>query len=207
MRKNNNIFWIGYSDLMTSLFFIMLVLFVVTIAYLQNQKKATEKQLRKIEELQTAVKKLPQDYFEYQPQYKRFKLKKQIQFDKGKDDIKSEYTDYLIGVGNSINNLIDSLNSNREYKSFDIKYLVIIEGMASIDPYKDNFKLSYQRALALYDLWKNQVKGIIFNPNYCEIQVAGSGTEGIREYSADKEYMNQQFLIQIVPKMGKISDK
>lgn len=207
MKKNNNIFWIGYSDLMTSLFFIMLVLFVVTIAYLQNQKKATEKQLKKIEELQTAVKKLPQNYFEYQPQYKRFKLKKQIQFDKGKDEIKDEYTAYLIGVGKSINNLIDSLNSNREYKSFDIKYLVIIEGMASIDSYKDNFGLSYRRALALYELWKKEIGGIIFNPNYCEIQIAGSGTQGIREYSDVKEYMNQQFLIQIVPKMGNISDK
>jgi hypothetical protein len=61
--------------------------------------------------------------------------------------------------------------------------------------------------LALYELWKKELKGIIFNPNYCEIQIAGSGTEGIREYSGDKEFMNQQFLIQIVPKMGKISDK
>jgi outer membrane protein OmpA-like peptidoglycan-associated protein len=207
MKKNNNIFWVGYSDLMTSLFFIMLVLFVLTTAYLQNEKKATEKQLDKIKELQTAVKKLPQNYFEYQPEYKRFKLKKQIQFDRGKDDIKNEYVDYLIGVGNSINKLIDSLNLNPEYKNFDIKYLVIIEGMASIDSYKDNFNLSYQRALALYELWKKELKGIIFNPNYCEIQIAGSGTEGIREYSGDKEFMNQQFLIQIVPKMGKISDK
>lgn len=37
--KKDNIFWIGYSDLMTSLFFVMLVLFVVTIGYLNYQMK------------------------------------------------------------------------------------------------------------------------------------------------------------------------
>ena len=74
--KNNNIFWISYSDLMTSLFFIMLVLFVVTIGYLQFQKKATEKQLEKIQELQTAVQNLPEDYFVYQPNFKRFNKQK-----------------------------------------------------------------------------------------------------------------------------------
>lgn len=186
----------------------MLVLFVVTIGYLQNQTKATKKQLKKIEELQTAVKKLPATYFEYQQQYKRFKLRKEIQFDKGDFTIKSEDTNYLVTVGKSINSLLDSLNSNKTYRNFDIKYLVIIEGMASRDDYKMNFELSYLRALSLYKLWKNEIKdGIIFNPNYCEIQIAGSGTDGIREYSDSLEYMNQQFLIQIVPKMGKISEK
>ena len=65
--KNNNFFWVSFSDLMTSLFFIMLVLFVVTIGYLQFQKKATEEQLEKIKELQTAVQQLPAEYFSYQP--------------------------------------------------------------------------------------------------------------------------------------------
>ena len=206
--KNNNIFWISYSDLMTSLFFIMLVLFVVTIGYLQFQKNATEKQLKKIEELQTAVKQLPEKYFDYQPQYKRFKLKRQIQFDRGKAEIKNEYSSYLINVGASINSLIDSLYSNDKYRNFDIKYLVVIEGMASIDNYPYNFELSYERALSLYKLWKNEIKaGIIFNPNYCEIQIAGSGTEGIREFNGSQEYKNQQFLIHIVPKIGKILEK
>ena len=39
MRKNNNIFWVSYSDLMTSLFFVMLVLFVLSIGYLNNKSK------------------------------------------------------------------------------------------------------------------------------------------------------------------------
>ena len=38
MTKKDNFFWIGFSDLMTSLFFIMLVLFVLTIGYLRHQQ-------------------------------------------------------------------------------------------------------------------------------------------------------------------------
>ena len=205
MKKKNNIFWIGYSDLMTSLFFVMLVLFVVTVGYLKFQKNTTEKKLKKIEELQTAVKQLPEEYFSYQPEYKRFKINRQIQFEKGKSKIDFDYYPYLLDVGRSINNLIDSLNSNETYKNFDIKYLVVIEGMASQDLYSLNFELSYERALSLYRLWK--ANGIYFNPSYCEIQIAGSGTEGIREFSGNDEIKNQQFLIHIVPKIGRIVDE
>lgn len=200
--KKTNIFWISYSDLMTSLFFVMLVLFVVTVGYLKSIVDATNEQLEKIQELQTAVQKLPVEYFQYQPQYKRFKLNKQIQFDRGKSDIKTEYDSYLIEVGNSITKLIDDLNNNEEYKKFDIKYLVVIEGMASKDKYSLNYELSYERALSLYKFWK--INGITFAPQACEIQISGSGIEGIREYSGNHEYKNQQFLIHIIPKMGKI---
>jgi len=203
--KKESFFWISYSDLMTSLFFIMLVLFVLTIGYLQYQKNATEKQLEKIQELQTAVQQLPSQYFEYQPQYKRFRLKEQIQFPSGEANIPTDYREYLINVGKSIFKLIYNLNNNPNYKGLDIKYLVVIEGMASKDNYPYNFELSYKRALSLYRLW--QSVGISFDPEICEIQISGSGTKGIREYSGAREYKNQQFLIHIIPKMGKITEK
>ncbi|MCD4677065.1 MAG: flagellar motor protein MotB [Desulfobacula sp.] len=200
--KKNNIFWISYSDLMTSLFFVMLVLFVVTVGYLKSIVDATKEQLEKIQELQTAVQELPVEYFEYQPQYKRFKLNKQIKFGDYSSTIDSNDTLYLIEVGNSIIKLISDLNMNQEYKKFDIKYLVVIEGMASKDNYANNFELSYERALSLYKLWNRN--GISFDPQNCEIQVSGSGIEGIREYSGTDEFRNRQFLIHIIPKMGKI---
>lgn len=189
---------------MTSLFFIMLVLFVVTIGYLKVQINATEKQLKMIQELQASVQQLPESYFEYQPQYKRFKLKRQIQFSTGSALIDPYYFDYLNGVGNSISVLIQKLNNETKFKGLDIKYLVVVEGMASKDPYTLNFELSYQRSLALYRLWKTT--GISFDPKICEVQIAGSGTEGIREFSGEEEIKNQQFLIHIIPKMGKIID-
>jgi len=187
---------------MTSLFFVMLVLFVVIVGYLKSIVDATEEQLEKIQELQTAVQELPIEYFEYQPQYKRFKLNKQIKFEDYSSTIDSNDTLYLIEVGNSIIKLISDLHMNQEYKKFDIKYLVVIEGMASKDNYANNFELSYERALSLYKLWGRN--GITFDPKNCEIQISGSGIEGIREYSGTDEFRNRQFLIHIIPKMGKI---
>jgi hypothetical protein len=202
--KKESFFWISYSDLMTSLFFIMMVLFVLTIGYLQYQKNATEKQLQKILELQTAVQQLPDQYFEYQPQYKRFRIKEQIRFPLGDDEIPVAYRDYLIKVGQSIFKLIYNLNIDPKFRGLDIKYLIVIEGMASRDAYPYNFELSYKRALSLYKLWKS--KGIWFDPKICEVQISGSGTEGVREYSGTEEYKNQRFLIHIIPKMGKIAE-
>jgi len=204
MRKDN-FFWISYSDLMTSLFFIMMVLFVVTIGYLQYQKNATEKQLAKIQELQTAVQQLPAEYFEYQPLYKRFRLKEQIQFPRGSSAIPDSYRPYLVNVGQSVFRLVYQMSTHPDFRELDIKYLIVIEGMASRDNYPLNFELSYKRALSLYNLWR--MEGIVFDPEYCEVQISGSGTRGIREYSGDQEYRNQQFLIQIIPKMGKITEE
>lgn len=203
--KSNNFFWVSFSDLMTSLFFVMMVLFVVTIGYLQFQKKATEEQLKKIEEIQTAVQQLPEKYFSYQPKYKRFKVNREILFDPLDHKIKKEDKYYLVKVGTSLRKLVDSLNSSKMFKGLDIKYQIVIEGMASKDDYSENFELSYKRALSLYRLWKRNE--IIFNPEICEIQIAGSGTDGVREYSGIDENKNQQFLIHIVPKIGKVDFK
>jgi hypothetical protein len=202
--KKESFFWISYSDLMTSLFFIMMVLFVVTIGYLQYQKNATEQQLKKIQELQTAIQQLPSQYFEYQSAYKRFRLKEQIQFTRGSSIIPDNYRQYLKDVGFSIFKLIYTLNNNPKYKDLDIKYLIVIEGMASKDYYPHNFELSYKRSLSLYNLWRSA--GISFDPAICEVQISGSGTHGIREYTGNQEYKNQQFLIHIIPKMGKIAE-
>jgi len=204
MKKNKYIFWVSYSDLMTSLFFIMLVLFVLSIGYLKSTLDTTKEKLKKIEELQTAVQELPKNYFQYQPEYKRFKLKKQILFNTGSSIIKRKYHNYLINVGKSIQVLINDLGKNKKYKNMDIKYLVVIEGMASKDRWQGNFELSYKRALSLYKLWKNN--GIVFNPKICEIHISGSGIDGIREYSGKMEKKNQQFLIHIIPKIGKIEN-
>ena len=43
-EKKESFFWTSYSDLMTSLFFIMLTLFVLVIVLLHKRMEATEKQ-------------------------------------------------------------------------------------------------------------------------------------------------------------------
>ena len=70
-QKKGSHFWPSYSDLMTSLFFLMLVMFVLTIISLRNTileaerlRQISEEQLRNVQQIQEAVNQLPADYFE-----------------------------------------------------------------------------------------------------------------------------------------------
>ncbi len=198
--KSSDFFWPSYTDLMTSLFFIMLVLYVLTYVKLTNQQKATEQQLKKIKEIQAAVKELPKEYFQYDSVYKRFSLVHNIEFQSGQDIIKPNDKQYLINVGISIKNLINNLK--KKYNNQDIKYVVIIEGMASNDNFRNNYPLSYLRAWAVMKLWQRAY--IMPDQAVCEVQVAGSGTGGIGRYPIIEEYKNQRILIQIVPKIGEL---
>lgn len=198
--KGAGFFWPSFTDLMTSLFFIMLVLYVLTFLKLTEQQKATEEQLKKIQEIQAAVKELPREYFAYDHQYKRFSLVQNIEFDKGKDILREKDETYLINVGKSISKLINDLSV--KYAGQDIKYVVVIEGMASNDNYSENFPLSYKRAWAVLKLWQREL--IVPDQSVCEVQVAGSGTGGIGRFSPNEEIKNQRILIQIVPKIGEI---
>lgn len=178
----------------------MLVLYVLTYVKLKTQQKATEQQLNKIKEIQNSVRELPKQYFEYDSLFKRFSLVKNIEFEPREAIIKASDKEYLLNVGYAIKKVIKTLKD--EYADQDIKYVVIIEGMASNDKYYDNYPLSYKRAWAVLKLW--QEKGIIFDQSVCEIQVAGSGTGGIGRYSKEDENKNQRILIQIVPKIGNL---
>ena len=197
--RESSFFWTSYTDLMTSLFFVMLTLYVLTVAVLKYQQEVTDAQLRKIKEIQNATSNLDSTLFLYQPEYKRFVLRRQIQFDAGKSVIPAADEPYLVAVGRSIQSLIATLSER--YSGQNIKYMLVIEGMASLDPYRYNDELSYQRALALHRFWiRKQLRP---NPVHCEVIVAGSGVEGV---GRDRiETRNQRILIQIIPKIGNIN--
>lgn len=226
-KKKQSFFWVSYSDLMTSLFFIMLLLFVLASGGMYLDKKATEEQLRKIEEIQEAVKQLPTQYFEEDKKNHRWTLKKEFSpafKDRDANIYALNDTAKLVEVGNSLIEVIKKLNYLKEtskYKDMNISYLVVIEGMASRDNYYDNDGLSYRRALSLYYLWKKN--GISFEQSQCEVQISGSGIRGIRPYNTDyynavrlgdsdadskfnlqDEKKNQCIIIQIIPKISSI---
>lgn len=199
-HKESNFFWTSYTDLMTSLFFVMLALYILTVAVLRYQQKATEEQLKKIKEIQNATKALPPEFFQYQPEYKRFSLNQQIAFESGKAIIPINKRAYLIEVGKSIQKLVDTLKV--KYQDSNIKYLIVIEGMASKDNYLYNYQLSYERAFSLYNFWEEN--NIRLDPSICEIIISGSGIGGVGREKI--EYKNQRFLIQIIPKIGTIEE-
>ena len=155
-----------------------------------------EVEYKKLREIQKAIEKLDSRYFVYQPEYKRHVLRSQVQFDKGKSEIKDNYRDMLIEAGRALKDLVDQLEPDD-----NIKYLLVIEGMASRDNYTRNYELSYERALSLYRLWANE--GITFDQNRYEIMISGSGEGGVGRNRVD-EANNQRFLIQIIPKIGEL---
>lgn len=208
---HKNFFWPSYVDLMTSLFIVMLVLFVLSFLLYNKKMKELEIQkenavkiaanAKKVEEIVNSVNALPKEIFEYQPDYKRHRLKIDVEFAVGESSIPEQYKDTLTIAGKAIENLINQMID--KYKD-TIKYLIIIEGQASIDgDLFHNYELSYKRALALLYHWKsNQIK---FDPSVCELMISGSGIEGVgRDMIDDKK--NRRFLIQIIPKVGNIND-
>ena len=212
-KKRESFFWTSYSDLMTSLFFIMLTLFVLAIALLHREvvqigkdRDATEAELQKINEIRTAVQSIDSAYFSYDPAYKKHILKTEVKFQKGSADINDldqATKNELLAVRDRIKDFLDDLMA----KDRDASYLLIIEGQASKDNYALNNQLSYDRALSLFKFWfPNQKETTLqFYSLPCEVVIAGAGyMEG--KPRADKNEDNQRFLIQIIPKPGIIDE-
>jgi len=201
-----NYFWPSYADLMTTLFFIMLVLYVLTYLKIQAEKEQYRIKARLYDRIQ-AVEKDVQDltkrnHFSWDSTYKRLGMTQRIQFDLGKYFIlNSSDIRYLTDAGRDIKHLIDTARDRDKYT----RYLIILEGMASkdnSDPNK-NYELSYNRARQVLELWKRN--GIRFDPEICEVLIAGSGFEGVGRDDKDEE-KNQRVLVQIIPKIWQ-SDK
>lgn len=223
--SKRSFFWASYADLMSSLFFIMLVLFVLTVVMLQkqkspidypkqidslknqitileNEKKTTIAEFNKIKEIQNAIRNIDSTYFAYNAKHKKHILKIDVGFQTNSADITdiNEATRWqLLNAGKAINRFIEEA-----CKKYNAQYLLIIEGQASKDNFIRNNELSYERALALVNYWKSN--GIYFNPEQCEVIVSGSGQDGTLRIQPDVagNVKNQRFLIHILPKPGVI---
>lgn len=207
--KKESFFWTSYSDLMTSLFFVMLVLFVLAIILLHNKmvdiekdKDATEAQLAKITELNKSIERIDENYFDYDSVYKRHTLKDiSVSFRARSSDIYDipiSDRERLLEAGNAIirfmRTAIDSIP--------DAKYLLIVEGQSSRDSYSKNNELSYERALSLVKFWKDG--GVSFDGLPCELIISGSGCNSSFRIEPDitGNSKNQRFVIHIIPKPG-----
>lgn len=224
MKKNKeSYFWTSYSDLMTSLFFIMLVLFVLIIVVLYNYHKKNTAELEeltkqlteqneglrnqkevweKINELQLQFKELQSSgTFAYLPKSQKYIAKGLTGeiFQPLSSEIQSGYIAESLKVGREIENLLKKLS---QYKQF--KYQLVLEGNCAnsedLRMDKDSpqwYKLSYERALALYTLWLQN--GIDLRRYNTEIMICGSGLNG--EDRDKQEFFNKRFVIQIIPKI------
>lgn len=207
MKKGKeSFFWTSYSDLMTSLFIIMLVLFVLVIVLLHKRMEATiiekeriEKVLEEITKVEESTRDLEGKYFSYNKEYEKFILNIDCQFPVRQYDINllDENTrSKLMDAGQQVKDFLERHSDNQ--------YLVIVEGQASANSEnwtEYNYNLSFQRALSLIKFWATNPK-VKFSDKNCELQIAGSGdgrlsAKTMRESVNEK---NQRFLIYIIPK-------
>lgn len=208
--KHKDSFWLSYSDLMTSLFFIMLVLFIVCIGKMGKalgDANATNEQLRQIIQLETQFATLSQSStLKYIEENKTF-IAKDFEgieiFESDDNKIKPIYLGKVKQVGKDIEKLLAQLHE----KNPQFSYLLVIEGMSAnrvINPWNPNrpynYCLSYARAMSLYLFWEKE--GINLRKYNTEIQICGSGLNGINR---DKgvEANNKRFVIQIIPKISR----
>ncbi|MDR3350243.1 MAG: hypothetical protein LBN98_01175 [Prevotellaceae bacterium] len=211
-EKKRDFFWLSYSDLMTSLFFVMFVLFILVFSTQNNLIKEIEElkkindtlsiskeRLKKIEEIEKTVNNIDKKYFHYDAINKKHILNISFLFPKGKHDITkiipNKQAD-LLKAGKAIKELILKYPEEK-----NIKYLIVVEGQASNDGWRGNDDLSYHRAQSLVNFWKVNKIGLDKLKN-CEIIIAGSGVKGIPRDKPDRPPANQRFLITIIPKIG-----
>ena len=207
MKKGKeSFFWTSYSDLMTSLFIIMLVLFVLVIVLLHKRMEATifekkqiEKILEDIRKVESSTRDLEGKYFSYNKEYEKFIINIDCQFPVSQYDINLLDEDTrakLMDAGQQVKDFLERHSNNQ--------YLVIVEGQASSNSEQwteYNYNLSFQRALSLIKFWATNPE-VKFSEKNCELQIAGSGdgrlsAKTMRDPVNEK---NQRFLIYIIPK-------
>ncbi len=235
MAENNKktLFWTSYSDLMTSLFFTVLVLFVVVIVAMgaanrqmgaanklaQEAKKnlekaledanATNEQLNQILRLQDQFNTLTSSSsLRYDEQKRMFYAKDFVGieiFKPNEDIIKEEYIETVNRVGTDIKQLIESIKTNNK----EFKYLLVIEGTAAI-PYKElQAKTFNPDNTAMYEL--SYRRALALYNQWKHLNFRESNTEiiiagsGFNGINRDKivEDNNKRFIIQIIPKIDK----
>ena len=201
-KKGESFFWTSFADLMTSLFFIVLVLYVLTYIMLKRKEKELintvedlKHKLEVYELVEQNLKPLKQDtlLFRYEEDYKRFTLAFDVNFALGKSQIqRGDLNNYDVtaskieSVGKQLQITIDNLARNKaENPAMNkVSYLVIISGYAShllSGSQISDYDLSYQRAYSLWAYWKSigidfeasKYKGLI------DLQIAGNGWGGV----------------------------
>lgn len=219
MKEDNKAsFWPSYVDIMTTLFAIMLVLFVVSFSRFkikQRQLQVLVDEYENIINVYSTVSQIDSTrYFGYNNKYLKHLFtvnveyqRKEFEMNKLKLDLTNSAAadlkrDSIVTAGHLVMNTIKGMEASDSLKN-NIKFLVVIEGQSSKihfdeGPWKNNYTLSYLRAQHLNEFWKQNGIDIDAIPK-CELIIAGSGegghprtipnVEGLRkQYPKQKDY-------------------
>ena len=218
--KSSEFFWPSFTDLMTSLFFIMLVLYVLTYVMLKKSIKAKDEQLAIIHAVEGSLLPLKNDkyFFKYEEAYKRFTLRFDVEFERSKYQLaEGQLKNYTLTIYNvkeagiKLKTIIDNLKKEKESNPNlkDVSYTLVIAGYAShTGNEQENYLLSYNRAYSLWNYWRKDL-GIDFEllqyNGLIDLQIAGNGWGGVGRVEPDNSEQNQRFIIQIMPKIGDLN--
>lgn len=218
--QERSYFWPSYVDLMTSLFFVMLVMFA--FYYIREQKRVSElkliaKEYDKIRYLSKLLDPIRHDtqHFKYDAKYNRYLFTQDVKFNPNthnlfnENDLKfgnqdpSQIREYLRESGKTLKKVVDNLHAKKD-SLHGAKYMVVISGVASRTGEREhNYDLSYWRAKSLYEFWKREINFDLDAPKYhevLELSIGGVGEGGVDRYAGANETKNQRIIIQIVPK-------
>ncbi len=222
-NQNNGSFWPSYVDIMTTLFAITLVLFVVSFARfkmketeLSESNKILQTLVDEYENIITVystVSKIDSTrYFGYNEQYLKHLFTVDVEYQTKEfhiDKLKLDETDPaaankvrrdIIDAGNLVKSTIQSIEANDSADS-NIKFLVVIEGQSSKisfyeSAWKNNYTLSYLRAQYLNEFWKKNGIDIDAIPR-CELIISGSGEQGVPRNVPDVNTLRKTYPNQI----------
>lgn len=215
-KRTNGSFWPSYVDVMTTLFAIMLILFVVSYSRFKNKEEQLKSLVDEYENIITVYSTVGSidstAYFNYNEEYlkhlftvdveyqqKEYRIDK-LKLDEKDKDAADNKRDSIIQAGKLIKETILKLEEAKNLKDDtihnNIKFLVVIEGQASkisfnIDDWHNNYTLSYLRARLLNDFWKQHNIDLASIPR-CELIISGSGEGGVPRVIPNKDIIKNK---------------
>ena len=146
LKKKESFFWTSYSDLMTSLFFIMMVLFNSCNGITLQANGSNRKQVRRIKRVEQSTRELNKKdgYFEYNEKYEKYVLRIDIFF----PELQTNFAYLTPGCKDSLDRAGDEVVAFLK-RHQDTKYLLIVEGQASRNSPKwmdRNYSLRFRKS-------------------------------------------------------------
>ena len=217
--NNNGAFWPSYVDVMTTLFAIMLVLFVVSFGRFKMKEREQKETMNMLQALVDEYENIitvystvgaidSTDYFDYDKTYLKHLFTIDVEYQPKEyriDRLRLDVTNPnaaeqkrrdVIEAGNLVKNTILKLENNESIND-NIKFLVVIEGQSSKvkfdeGDWRNNYTLSYLRARFINEFWKENGIDIEAIPR-CELILSGSGEGGVPRIIPNEKELHHQF--------------
>lgn len=157
-NEEESTYWISFSDLMSSVLIIFILLFVYKLIEFQDNLNATERKIQELTNTRTKIISMLQEEFEKEnidividSKTGAIQLNESILFDTGKSELKEEGKTFS---KNFIPVYLRILLGNKEIKS-EISQIIIEGHTDDVGGYLPNLKLSQERSLSVAEFLLN----------------------------------------------------